>query len=449
MKSCLPELMELMKSNDLNELVIRTFADQYNKILSGESGIIHEREILPPDKESIIEYNTLSDDTNANLDKLAVIKLNGGLGTSMGLKKAKSLLRARGQYTFLDIISLQILELRKLTGARTPLIFMNSFNTRKDTLDFLSKYENLKIADLPLDFVQNKFPKIKQEDLSPLDMTNDQLNWNPPGHGEIYTVLHISGILDLLLEKGYKYAFISNSDNLGAVVDNRILNYLDGSDVPFIVEVCQRTEMDKKGGHLAASLEGQLLLREIAQCPNEEIVSFQDIDKYKYFNTNNLWLNLEKLKEKMKETDYVLSLPLILNKKEVGGTGVYQIETAMGAAINSFTGSKAIKVGRDRFIPVKKTNDLLSVWSDTYKLTSDYKLKLDSSSGKAPVITLDEEYYKTIDQLQERILEVPSLKKCNNLSIKGNISIAENVVFENDVDLSSEENVVLRNKTFS
>jgi len=180
MKSCLLELMELMKSNDLNELVIRTFADQYNKILSGESGIIHEREILPPDKESIIEYNTLSDDTNANLDKLAVIKLNGGLGTSMGLKKAKSLLRARGQYTFLDIISLQILELRKLTGARTPLIFMNSFNTRKDTLDFLSKYENLKIADLPLDFVQNKFPKIKQEDLSPLDMTNDQLNWNPP-----------------------------------------------------------------------------------------------------------------------------------------------------------------------------------------------------------------------------------------------------------------------------
>jgi len=449
MKNHISEFTALMRSNRLNEIVIKTFSSYYEKVLAGATGIISENDINPPREQNLVNYHDLSDESNDILDKLVVIKLNGGLGTSMGLSKVKSLLKVKDKITFLDIIALQIMQLRKVSGKETPLMFMNSFNTKDDTLNFLAKYNKLQVNDLPLDFIQNKFPKIKQEDLSPLNEKSDNLNWNPPGHGEIYTVLQISGILDTLLDKGYEYIFISNSDNLGAVVDNKILNYLSKFNIPFIMEVCERTEMDKKGGHLAETLGGQLLLREVAQCPENEISSFQDIKKYKYFNTNNLWVNIKMLKQKIEEVEYILSLPLILNKKEVAGTKVFQIESAMGAAISSFTNSKAIIIDRSRFIPVKKTNDLLCIWSDVYDLSPEYHLTLNKDLERPPNIVLDDNYYKTIDQLQERILEVPSLKKCKELIVEGDVYFGKNVVIEKKVEIKSREKLILTDRTFS
>jgi UTP--glucose-1-phosphate uridylyltransferase len=445
----LAELVTLMQNNKLNDVVIKTFSAQYKKVLSGDTGIITEKKIAPPRKNNLVDLKDLVDRSNNNLDKLIVLKLNGGLGTSMGLSRAKSLLRVKGENTFLDIIALQILQLRKNSGKQVPLMFMNSFNTREDTLNELSGYKDLKLKELPLDFLQNKFPKIKQVDLSPLNSQADKHNWNPPGHGEIYTVLQISGILDLLLDQGYEFAFISNSDNLGAVVDNRILNYFSTAKLPFLMEVCVRTDMDKKGGHLAESKEGQLLLREVAQCPESELNSFQNIEKYKYFNTNNLWINLKKLKVKLSELDNILTLPLILNKKEADGVKVYQIESAMGAAISSFKDSKAIVVGRNRFIPVKKTNDLLAVWSDSYKLTPEYHLELENIYNCSPTINLDENYYKKIDQLEERIIEIPSLNECRELSVEGNVFFGNNVKIKGDVEIKSAEKQLITDTVLS
>ena len=44
----------------------------------------------------------------SRLEKLVVLKLNGGLGTSMGCKGPKSLIAVRGEHTFLDLTVQQI-----------------------------------------------------------------------------------------------------------------------------------------------------------------------------------------------------------------------------------------------------------------------------------------------------------------------------------------------------
>src|SRR5690606_26731533 len=143
--------------------------------------------------------------------------------------------------------------------------------------------------------------------------------------------------------------------------------------LPFLMEVADRTRADSKGGHLARRPDGQLILREIAQCPPDELEKFQDIDRYGYFNTNNLWLHLPTLRKILDERKGVLGLPLIRNEKPVDPTNlksyrVYQLETAMGSAIAVFPGAQAVCVPRTRFLPIKKNNDLLVLWSDAYCL---------------------------------------------------------------------------------
>ncbi len=436
MKSYLPQFVETMQKAGLNDLTIQSFSTYYYQILEGLTGKLTEQEISPPDVEKIVDYNTLSAKIVSSLEKLVVIKLNGGLGTSMGLKKAKTLLQAKGEMNFLDIIVRQVLNIRSKSNKDVPLLLMHSFNTREDSLKYLEKYSELPLPDLPLDFLQSKFPKIIQKDLSPLQNKVDNKNWNPPGHGEIYSALASSGVLDRLLELDYEYAFISNSDNLGAVVDEKILSYFVEHKIPFMMEVCKRTEVDKKGGHLAQNKKGQLLLRETAQCPDEEVELFQDIKRYSYFNTNNLWVNLKVLKQKLFETNYLLPLQLILNGKEVDGTKVFQVESAMGAAISVFKGSKAMLVNRDRFAPVKKTTDLLGIWSDAYKLTDDYRLVL-NGRDKPPEISLDDKYYKTIDQLQDHFkYGIPSLIDCESLEISSDTYFGRNVKISGDVKIN-------------
>ena len=161
-----------------------------------------------------------------------MLKLNGGLGTSMGMTKAKSLLEVKDGLTFLDIIARQILEARSRLGARLPLVLMNSFATRDDSLAALQRWPDL-ASDVPPDFVQSKEPKIRADDGQPVEWPdNPSLEWAPPGHGDVYPSLVGSGMLDALLEHGYRYLFLSNSDNLGAVLDPRILAWIAREEIP-------------------------------------------------------------------------------------------------------------------------------------------------------------------------------------------------------------------------
>ena len=170
---------------------------------------------------------------------------------------------------------------------------MDSFATSEDTLAALERHPDI-ASDLPADFLQNKEPKIRVDDLHPVEWPPDPaLEWCPPGHGDIYTALMTSGTLEQMLDAGYEYAFLSNSDNLGAVLDPRILAWLAAEEIPFLMEVTRKTEADRKGGHPARHKDaGQLILRETAQTPDEDMDSFRDIDRWTHVNTNNLWVNL-------------------------------------------------------------------------------------------------------------------------------------------------------------
>lgn len=427
----------------LPEIAIRTFRHYYERLLGGERGTLSRREIEPvtdlPRAETLEER---PGEARAALERSVVIKLNGGLGTSMGMTQAKSLLPVKDGLSFLDIIARQVLELRREYGCRVPLVLMNSFRTREDSLAALARYPDL-ASDVPLDFLQHKVPRIRAEDLAPVEWPAEpEYEWCPPGHGDIYTALLTSGMLEQLLGAGYQYAFVSNADNLGAVLDLRILSWFAQEDLPFAMEVCERAPSHRKGGHLAARSGGGLVLRELAQCPEDELESFQDIRVYRYFNTNNLWVNLEALSRILEERRGVLALPMICNEKSVdptdpSSTRVFQLETAMGAAISVFEGGRALHVSPDRFAPVKATTDLLAIWSDAFSLTDDYRIVSAKPGGEpAPVVELDSAFYRRVDDLRERFPKgAPSLIECRRLRVRGDVYFGGDVVCRGDVEI--------------
>jgi len=370
----------------------------------------------------------------AALQHTVGITLNGGLGTSMGLERAKSLIPVKDGHTFLDIIMRQAKVLRKKYKSPLPLVFMNSFKTHRDTM---LKVEGLDNADtgIPLAFVQHMYPKILESDLTPADWPqNPELEWNPPGHGDVYTALVTSGLLSKLLRRGYRYAFISNSDNLGAVMDSRLLGYVAKEHLPFLMEVAQRTHLDRKGGHLARIKEsGRLMLREQAQCPDNELGSFADIEKHRYFNTNSLWLDLEVL-ERVFVENLMMPLDLIINPKTLDprnpdSPAVLQVETAMGSAISAFEDARAVLVPRTRFAPVKTTQDLLLVMSDCFIRTKLETIEQNPlRTTPLPSVALDQNYYKKIDMFQERFPKgTPSLLACERLEVHGDVRFGRGV----------------------
>jgi UTP--glucose-1-phosphate uridylyltransferase len=423
-----------MRREGIAQIVIDNFRHYYGVLASGSVGLIPEAEIAPVESaRDIAEVARYGEAGQQALPHTAVLKLNGGLGTGMGLDQAKSLLVVRERLTFLDIIARQTISYGARYECQIPLILMNSFSTDADSRAALERYPELR-GPIPNAVIQNKVPKIRQDTLGPVDWPADpQLEWCPPGHGEIYIVLATSGLLDQLLERGYEYLFISNSDNLGATLDRGILGYIASEQIPFLMEVADRTEADKKGGHIAKLHNGQLILREVAQCPEEDLPAFQDIGRHRYFNTNNIWVDLVRLKQLLEANNNVLKLPMIRNAKTVDpkdarSPAVYQLETAMGAAIGVFAGARVLRVGRDRFMPVKTCEDLLRLRSDIYTLDQDYRLHAGAGS-QMTLIQLDARYYKRIDDFEARFpAGAPSLRTCTQLTVQGDVCFGAGVV---------------------
>jgi UTP--glucose-1-phosphate uridylyltransferase len=263
---------EKMSAAGQSDLAIRSFLLNLEQLNSGSSGLIPESAIMPV--SDLPEWESLPDGDDRGINRTVVIKLNGGLGTSMGLDKAKSLLEVKDDLTFLDLIGRQILHLHSHGNPQASILFMNSFRTSADTLEYLAKYDDLGNST-DLEFIQSQVPKIDIESGQPAEFPdNPELEWCPPGHGDIYTALAGSGKLDELIAKGIEYAFISNSDNLGALPCGAVPNYMDGEGLDFLMEVTRRTDSDRKGGHLALK-DGQLILRESAQCPESDMDSFR------------------------------------------------------------------------------------------------------------------------------------------------------------------------------
>jgi len=446
----LPAFISKMEKEGLSPVVIDTFAHYYNKIVSGETGLVSDTEIRPVDIKEIEDLDNLKDYARAGkrvFNQSVWIILNGGLGTSMGLTRPKSLISVKNNKTFLEII------LKQSEKHGVTLALMNSFSTHPDTLAFLSE---LNPSPFPMLFLQHKFPKILQKGLVPATWPNHPvMEWNPPGHGDVYTALYSSGMLQKLLDQGTRYALISNVDNLGAYMNATLLGYFSENRFPFMMEVSDRTPADLKGGHLARHNNGRLMLRELAQCPKDEIDAFQDNSRYGFFNTNNIWVNLPFLRDFF-EKNKTLLLPMILNPKTLdprdeSSPDVYQVETAMGAAIFLFEGAIAVKVPRSRFFPVKKCQDLLAVRSDCFVFSKEETL-VHNPNRKFDAVTLrlDPKYYGKIDLFNERFKNgVPSLIECESLTVTGDVFFEGNVTIKGRsvITNSQKSNAVIKEGT--
>ena len=423
-----------MEQAGLAPAVTETFYKYYQMVVSGEAGLIANNEIQAVQVDEVKDIEALAayhDHGHKALHRFVMIVLNGGLGTSMGLQTAKSLLPVKDGLSFLDLI------VRQAQKADIRLAIMNSFSTDLDTRAALDR---IKPTRTPLLFLQNKFPKILHNGFAPATWPdNPTLEWNPPGHGDIYTALYTSGTLERLLEDDIQYAMICNSDNLGATADLDLLGYFAANNLPFMMEVAERTPADMKGGHLARHKNGRLLLREIAQCPEADLSAFKDIDQFRFFNTNNLWVNLVQLKNYIK-TEGTVSLPLILNPKTLdprdkNSPPVFQVESAMGAAIALFDNAAAVKTRPSRFYPVKKCNELLALRSDCFVLDAHGCLVQNPDRKLNRIkIDLDPRYYGLIDRFDQRFASgVPSLLECESLTIKGDVAFESGIRIKGNI----------------
>ncbi len=442
-KDYLLDFVSKMKKENLDDIVIETFRHYLNQAVNGETGLIYDSDIQPVELDEIQELGNLDiyQEQGESAYKNAVrIVLNGGLGTSMGLTGPKSLLKVKDGHSFLSLI------MNQAENSHVNLLFMNSFSTHDDTLAALDKINSpLK----PKSFRQNKYPKVLQENFAPASWPpNPKLEWNPPGHGDVYTALYTSGMLQQLLDENIYYAFISNSDNLGARMDASLLGFFAKKEIPFMMEVAEKTPSDVKGGHLAKLRNNdRFVLREAAQCPKEEIVAFQKIGPYRYFNTNSIWINLNALNQIFKKINKIL-LPLILNSKTLdprdeNSPPVYQFETAMGAAISLFDKAAAVRVPRSRFFPVKTCNDLLIMRSDCFVFTEKKDLRMNpekkiNQKQETIKIKLDPKFYGKIDNFDQRFADgVPSLVDCYSLTIEGDVFFKKDVTIKGSVTIKN------------
>lgn len=420
-----------MRAAGQPDTAVRSFLFHLERVASGHDGTLGRDAITPVVALlSSADLERYRDEGSKAMARLAVIKLNGGLGTSMGLDRAKSLLEVRQGLTFLDLIARQVITLARRLGAPLPLALMNSFRTEAESLERLAAYPELSSSSgLPLSFLQHRVPRLMADTLRPVaDAIADDLAWCPPGHGDLYPALISSGFLQRLRERGFEYVFVSNADNLGAVVDPCLLGYLQGEGLDLLLEAADRTDSDRKGGHLCRLRGGRLALREVAQCPPDEAGEFQDIRLYRYFNTNSLWLRLATLDRLLAAHDGVLPLPTIVNRKPLdprdpASPTVLQLETAMGSAVSMFPRAEAVRVPRQRFSPVKTTSDLLAVRSDAYVLNADHQLALHPQRSSPPTVVLDPAHYGLLEDFDRRFPHgPPSLVECERLEVRGDVT---------------------------
>ncbi|KAK0996211.1 UTP-glucose-1-phosphate uridylyltransferase [Friedmanniomyces endolithicus] len=448
MRNALNDLADTVKDESDKkrfETEMDNFFSLFRRYLNdkAKSNEIDWNRIAPPKPGQVVDYNSLSNTESVDfLSKLAVLKLNGGLGTSMGCVGPKSVIEVRDGMSFLDLSVRQIEFLNRTYDVNVPMILMNSFNTDKDTANIIKKYEGHNIDIMT--FNQSKYPRILKDSLLPAPKSAESQisDWYPPGHGDVFESLYNSGILDKLLDRGIEILFLSNADNLGAVVDLNILQHMVETRAEYIMELTDKTKADVKGGTII-DYEGQARLLEIAQVPKQYVNEFKSIKKFKYFNTNNIWMNLRAVKRVVENNE--LEMEIIPNGKSIpadkkGETdvSVIQLETAVGAAIKRFKNAHGVNVPRRRFLPVKTCSDLMLVKSDLYTLKHGQLMIDPSRFGPAPLIKLGSDF-KKVSQFQSRIPSIPKILELDHLTITGAVNLGRGVVLKGTVIIVASE----------
>ena len=361
-----------------------------------------------------VNYFDLLVTDSPQLPSIATVKLNGGLGSSMGCHGPKSLIQiAPDGTTFLD----KIINSHCNSPLSNALILLNSFNTESQTKAHIR-------ANFPsLDWInvcQQAFKKIDADSLQPLqEVTTDA--FNPPGHGSVYFDLYYSGILHQLQASHIDYLFISNADNLAATVDPTIVQYLAVSKPSFLMELTPKTDADKKGGTVV-DVNNRLTLWEIAQVTESQQALFES---QPYFNTNNIWVSVTALINAIESRQF--KLDIIKNKKVRDAQPVIQMEYAMGSAIQSFSDAQVLVVPRTRFFPVKRTSDLLLLLSDCCSWSDSGQLDWDPN--QLPLITLSSPL-NDVSHFFKYFQRIPSIKHLESLQLSGPILFDSNVNFD-------------------
>ncbi|PVZ99263.1 hypothetical protein BB558_004725 [Smittium angustum] len=421
----------------------KKFSSEMNEFYNQVRRYLHEKskrveldwnKVHGPKPEYVIPYKTLAPPQDAFaqiLKKLVVLKLNGGLGTTMGCIGPKSAIEVRDGQTFLDLTVQQIEYLNTKYNVDVPLVLMNSFNTDEDTSKIIQKYSGHQISIYT--FNQSRWPRINADTSLPIATSPETKPgiWYPPGHGDLYSSFNNSGLLDKFIADGREFVFVSNIDNLGATVDNTILKHMLDSDSEFMMEVTDKTKADIKGGTII-DYDGSIRLLEIAQVPKAFVDDFKRVKKFKIFNTNNLWIKLSAIKELVSNSS--LELDLIINKKTTeSGESVIQLETAVGAAIKYFKKAHGVNVPRSRFLPVKSTSDLFLITSDLYILSNG---KLDMNPARAfqtaPIVKFGD-HFKKVKDYQARFKTPPQILELDHLSVTGDVIFGANVTLTGTV----------------
>jgi UTP--glucose-1-phosphate uridylyltransferase len=426
------EISQLPLSKNARENFLR-LSEKYRE---GPSRINDWDSVQSPDEKNLLSYASLEvpgrEVVQKSLSRIAVCKLNGGLGTSMGCQMPKSTIAVREDKSFLDLIVDQLCEVENDFGVKVPLILMNSFYTHEETKKVIEKYHSrLEVKT----FQQNKFPRLLEDSLKPLSEEEYGLSaWYPPGHGDFYSCIFELGFLDQLLKEGREVLFVSNADNLGAVIDPGILTHILDNDIPFLIEMTPKTPADVKGGTVYQDGD-KLKLLEIASVPEEHKEEFCSQRKFKVFNTNNIWINLRHLRKKLEAGP--LDLNVIVNRKTVSGKEIIQLETAIGSALECFPGAVGLTVSRDRFMPVKTTNDLLLVQSDLFVLEKGKLIRNPKRKQKElPKVELGSEF-TLLQDFQERIPSAPSMLALDSLEVKGDVRFGKGVQLKGRVQLTA------------
>jgi len=438
-KSLLNLYLKKLTAIHAHDMVKKEFVRLFTLYYQGDSGKIPWNTIQPLERKEVIPFSSIKRLYHKEgiplLSKTVILKLNGGLGTTMGCYGPKSAIALVKKKTFLDFIITQLSHLNKKYRVSVPLILLNSFKTSRETR------KRLEGKSVYTELLQNQFPKIDAQSKRPFEYLNDSdMEWNPPGHGDLFLTLQISNALNQWIKEGKEYLFISNSDNLGALLEPSLLGYMKEKKKDFIMEAAEKTAMDKKGGTIIKR-QGQWELLERIQVEQERLAEFEDIHKFPLFNTNTLWITLKALKRKLEETSF--TLPLIVNPKQVGAHGVVQLETAMGAAIRWFESAQVVLVPRERFLPVETTADLMLLQSDFIQKHRDGRFTFHRSQTELPSLSLSR-HFRDMEQYIQRVEEVPSLKNVQSLTLEGDITVGPKVVFKGTVSISVAEGKRLR-----
>ncbi|GAM18751.1 hypothetical protein SAMD00019534_019260 [Acytostelium subglobosum LB1] len=407
----------------------------FTRFLKNRKKVIDWEKIRPPPTEMVLNYKELpqcSHERRTSLaGKLAVLKLNGGLGTTMGCTGPKSAIEVRSDKTFLDLTVQQIKDMNEHYNIKVPLVLMNSFNTHHETGKIIQKY---KYSDVKIhSFNQSRFPRILKDNLMPVPekLFGDDAEWYPPGHGDVFFSLQNSGLLDTLIKEGKEYLFISNVDNLGAVVDFNILDMMETIGCEYVMEVTNKTRADVKGGTLI-EYEGKAKLLEIAQVPSSKVEEFKSIKKFKIFNTNNIWVNLKAI-DRVLKANQLDDMDIIINPKVADGKSILQLEIAAGAAIEFFNNARGVNVPRSRFLPVKSTSDLFIVQSNLYSLENGMLvMNKNRPFTSVPLVKLGDNFKKVSDY-QARIKGIPDILELDQLTVSGDVTFGTGIVLKGTV----------------